>query len=77
MKVFICENRTRLKNKLFHRCLQYVFFVDVKDEFAKINCQNPNCVVLGDAEDELTYENLNHALRVLIDNPLIVSLGFG
>uniref|UniRef100_A0A0N5ACT3 Phospholysine phosphohistidine inorganic pyrophosphate phosphatase n=1 Tax=Syphacia muris TaxID=451379 RepID=A0A0N5ACT3_9BILA len=50
---------------------------NVKDEFAKINCQNPNCVVLGDAEDELTYENLNHALRVLIDNPLIVSLGFG
>lgn len=43
---------------------------------------NPNgrpCVVLGDAEDDLSFENMNKAFRCLLNakKPLLISLGNG
>lgn len=49
----------------------------IVSEFAHLDVQDPNCVLLGDAEDDFTYENLNHAFRVLLEHPLIITLGFG
>lgn len=49
----------------------------VLSEFANLDVRDPNCVVLGDAEDDFTYENLNHAFRVLMEHPFIITLGFG
>ncbi|XP_016334361.1 phospholysine phosphohistidine inorganic pyrophosphate phosphatase-like, partial [Sinocyclocheilus anshuiensis] len=40
---------------------------------------SPNCVVIGDAADNFSYQNLNEAFRVLIglEKPLLFSLGQG
>lgn len=48
-------------------------------QFSDVNTENPNCVLMGDAEDNFTYENMNAAFRVLdsLDKPLIVTLGCG
>jgi phospholysine phosphohistidine inorganic pyrophosphate phosphatase len=52
---------------------------NVLPEFEAVDQSNPNCVVLGDAGDNFTYENLNEAFRVLInmENPRLFSLGQG
>jgi len=52
---------------------------NVLPEFDGIDQSNPNCVVVGDAADNFTYENLNEAFRILIDmeNPRLFSLGRG
>ncbi|TKR80936.1 hypothetical protein L596_014906 [Steinernema carpocapsae] len=51
----------------------------VEAEFIDCNRKNPNCVVMGDAEECFTYDALNEAFRVLqkIDDPLLISLGNG
>lgn len=48
-------------------------------EFDGIDKSNPNCVVIGDAGERFTYENLNAAFRVLISlkNPILISMGKG
>ena len=48
-------------------------------EFAGISSNDPNCVVLGDATHEFTYDRMNQAFRVLInsDKPLLITLGEG
>ncbi|VDK21018.1 unnamed protein product [Anisakis simplex] len=48
-------------------------------EFASVDQTNPNCVVMGDAEEDFTYEAMNSAFRLLhqLEDPLIVTLGFG
>ena len=48
-------------------------------DYSKLDCSQPNAVVLGDAAEEFTYENLNKAFSILIkaDNPVLVSLGMG
>jgi phospholysine phosphohistidine inorganic pyrophosphate phosphatase len=52
---------------------------NVLPEFEAIDQSNPNCVVLGDAGDNFTYENLNKAFRILInmEKPRLFSLGQG
>ena len=54
-------------------------FSDVIPEFDGCDFSNPNCVVVGDAEDNFTYENLNKAFRLLHGNPgyPLISLGTG
>ncbi|KAI1723052.1 haloacid dehalogenase-like hydrolase domain-containing protein [Ditylenchus destructor] len=44
-----------------------------------INSEPKDCVVVGDAEEEFTYTNMNTAFRVLMNstNPLLISLGCG
>ncbi|XP_043912538.1 phospholysine phosphohistidine inorganic pyrophosphate phosphatase [Protopterus annectens] len=48
-------------------------------EFEQIDQSNPNCVVIGDAADNFSYENLNNAFRHLIEmeKPVLISLGKG
>ena len=48
-------------------------------DYSRLDCSQPNAVVLGDAAEEFTYENLNKAFSILIkaDNPVLVSLGMG
>lgn len=48
-------------------------------EFKDLNTDQPNCVVLGDAGSNFSFENLNKAFRVLIDlpEPIFYSLGMG
>uniref|UniRef100_A0A914UGR6 Phospholysine phosphohistidine inorganic pyrophosphate phosphatase n=1 Tax=Plectus sambesii TaxID=2011161 RepID=A0A914UGR6_9BILA len=51
----------------------------VQDEFAEFDMTDPNCVVMGDAEREFTYQNLNTAFQLLIklDRPQLITLGYG
>ncbi|KAM6963910.1 phospholysine phosphohistidine inorganic pyrophosphate phosphatase [Tautogolabrus adspersus] len=48
-------------------------------EFDTVDKTNPNCVVIGDAADKFSYENLNEAFRVLLglEKPVLFSLGQG
>ena len=56
-----------------------IYISDVLPEFANIDQSNPNCVVLGDALETFSYQNLNKAFRLLksLDNPILFSLGKG
>ncbi|XP_029933355.1 phospholysine phosphohistidine inorganic pyrophosphate phosphatase [Myripristis murdjan] len=51
----------------------------VVPEFDSVDKTNPNCVVIGDAADKFSYQNLNEAFRVLIglEKPVLFSLGKG
>ncbi|TNN83722.1 Phospholysine phosphohistidine inorganic pyrophosphate phosphatase [Liparis tanakae] len=48
-------------------------------EFDSVDKTNPNCVVIGDAAEKFTYQNLNDAFRVLtgLEKPVLFSLGQG
>lgn len=48
-------------------------------EFASIAQESPNCVVLGDAGEEFSYENVNRAFQVLLSlpKPILLSMGNG
>lgn len=48
-------------------------------EFDGMDQTNPNCVIIGDAAEKFSYQNLNDAFRVLIglDKPVLISLGQG
>jgi len=48
-------------------------------DFCDIDTKNPNCVILGDAVNEFTYNSLNQAFKVLIKSDLVelYSLGKG
>ncbi|KDR16560.1 phospholysine phosphohistidine inorganic pyrophosphate phosphatase-like [Zootermopsis nevadensis] len=52
---------------------------NVLPEFEGIDQSNPNCVVLGDAAENFTYEHLNEAFGILINmkKPRLFSLGRG
>ncbi|KAH7971010.1 hypothetical protein HPB49_017874 [Dermacentor silvarum] len=51
----------------------------VEGEFAECDKSQPNCVVVGDAGSSFSYENLNQAFHVLIDNndSVLITLGKG
>ncbi|XP_042075679.1 phospholysine phosphohistidine inorganic pyrophosphate phosphatase isoform X1 [Haplochromis burtoni] len=48
-------------------------------EFDGVDKTNPNCVIVGDAAENFSYQNLNEAFRVLIglEKPVLFSLGQG
>ena len=48
-------------------------------DYEGVNTSNPNAVVLGDATTSFTYDNLNHAFRILTNQPgsTLISLGQG
>ncbi|XP_066095757.1 phospholysine phosphohistidine inorganic pyrophosphate phosphatase isoform X2 [Saccopteryx bilineata] len=52
---------------------------EVRSEFAQIDTSNPNCVVIADAGDNFSYQNMNKAFQVLmgLENPVLISLGKG
>lgn len=51
----------------------------VRSEFDQIDTSNPNCVVIADAGEGLSYQNMNKAFRVLmeLESPVLISLGKG
>lgn len=49
----------------------------VSNEFKEFDQQNPNCVLIGDATDNFSYNNVDEAFRVLLDNPLLMTMGYG
>ena len=54
---------------------------DAHGDYEGISIEDPNCVVLGDAADYFTYENMNKAFHVLTSKPhhemSFFSLGYG
>lgn len=48
-------------------------------EFDVVDKADPNCVVIGDAAERFSYQNLNEAFRVLtsLEKPVLFSLGQG
>ncbi|XP_063227286.1 phospholysine phosphohistidine inorganic pyrophosphate phosphatase-like [Bacillus rossius redtenbacheri] len=52
---------------------------NVREEFSDVDQNSPNCVVVGDAGQNFTYELLNDAFRVLlnVEKPRLFSLGRG
>ncbi|XP_048585614.1 phospholysine phosphohistidine inorganic pyrophosphate phosphatase [Nematostella vectensis] len=48
-----------------------------RPDFEGLNCDNPNCVVIGDAAESFTYESMNTAFRVLLENHTLFSMGYG
>ncbi|KAH7935886.1 hypothetical protein HPB52_014627 [Rhipicephalus sanguineus] len=52
---------------------------DVEAEFAECDLNEPNCVVVGDAANNFSYENMNRAFHVLVDNDdsVLITLGKG
>ncbi|KAL2769135.1 phospholysine phosphohistidine inorganic pyrophosphate phosphatase isoform 3, partial [Daubentonia madagascariensis] len=51
----------------------------VRSEFEEIDTSNPNCVVIADAGEGFSYQNMNKAFQVLmeLENPVLISLGKG
>ncbi|XP_037660195.1 phospholysine phosphohistidine inorganic pyrophosphate phosphatase isoform X2 [Choloepus didactylus] len=51
----------------------------IRSEFDEIDTSNPNCVVIADAVDDFSYQNMNKAFQVLmeLENPVLISLGRG
>ena len=49
----------------------------IEDEFKGFDQQNPNCVLIGDATNNFSYNNVDEAFRVLLDNPLLLTMGYG
>lgn len=52
---------------------------DVVSEFSDIDQRDPNCVVIGDAGNAFSYQNVNKAFQVLIGSskPCLITLGAG
>ncbi|KAK0404417.1 hypothetical protein QR680_017445 [Steinernema hermaphroditum] len=57
----------------------HLLLAGVETEFVGCHMVDPNCVVMGDAEEGFTYDALNKAFRVLhgMKDPLLISLGCG
>ncbi|XP_062859589.1 phospholysine phosphohistidine inorganic pyrophosphate phosphatase [Trichomycterus rosablanca] len=52
---------------------------DLLPEFDSVEKSDPNCVVIGDAADHFSYQNMNAAFGVLIglEKPVLISMGRG
>jgi HAD superfamily hydrolase (TIGR01458 family) len=47
----------------------------LKAEFEEIDQTDPNCVLLGDAQDDLNYKALNHAFNLLEQGYPLIGIG--
>lgn len=47
----------------------------LEPEFAALDCESPNAVLLGDAEERFDYAHLNRAFRVLMDGGTLLAMG--
>ncbi|CAL1538990.1 unnamed protein product, partial [Lymnaea stagnalis] len=52
---------------------------DALSDFGHIDVKDPNCVIIGDATDQFTYENMNKAFQCLkgLEKPKLFALGKG
>ena len=55
------------------------FIPDVQPQFADLDQTDPNCVVLGDAQEHFTYKNMNQAFQILLgcQDPVLIAMGGG
>ena len=44
-------------------------------EFAQLPQHNPNCVLLGDARNDLNYDNMNHAFQLCKQGAPLIGIG--
>ncbi len=65
-KIFLLENRANATFLLTNRALE--FFNDIPKEYPK------KYVVVGDAKDNFTYQNLNNAFRELINGLELIAI---
>uniref|UniRef100_A0A0N5D8B6 Phospholysine phosphohistidine inorganic pyrophosphate phosphatase n=1 Tax=Thelazia callipaeda TaxID=103827 RepID=A0A0N5D8B6_THECL len=51
----------------------------IAEDFKDLDTSNPNCILMGDAQEGFTYKALNTAFRILhkMNHPLIITLGCG
>lgn len=54
-----------------------IFFAELRDDFTGLNESNPNAVVIGDAADGFTFDAVNQAFRILINDPNSVFIAMG
>ncbi|WP_020407550.1 TIGR01458 family HAD-type hydrolase [Hahella ganghwensis] len=47
----------------------------IKSEFEDLDQDNPNCVLLGDAREDLNYDNLNRAFRLCMQGATLIGIG--
>jgi hypothetical protein len=67
-------------NSLFYAYFSFSFFLlALKPDFDDVDKSNPNCVVIGDAQDDFSYANMNAAFQMLtsLDKPVLISMGQG
>ena len=50
---------------------------DAIEAFCDVNQSDPNCVLMGDAADNFTYQKLNEAFQVLLKTPMLLVMGYG
>ncbi|XP_053306421.1 phospholysine phosphohistidine inorganic pyrophosphate phosphatase [Spea bombifrons] len=52
---------------------------DLLPEFDSVDISEPNCVIIGDAAENFSYQNLNRAFQALLnmEKPILISLGKG
>ncbi|XP_066916582.1 phospholysine phosphohistidine inorganic pyrophosphate phosphatase-like [Clytia hemisphaerica] len=62
-----------------HNLRPYVIVHEkVKGEFNHFKPENdPDCVLIGDATDNFSYQNMDEAFRVLLKNPKLIAMGYG
>lgn len=49
---------------------------NLKEDFADLEQNQPNAVVLGDAREELKYENLNRAFQIVQEGGELIAIGY-
>ncbi|KAG8176964.1 hypothetical protein JTE90_010234 [Oedothorax gibbosus] len=66
-----------LKQKMLRPLL--LVHPELLPEFSDCDQSSPNCVVIGDAADYFTYENMNQCFQLLLasENPVLISMGRG
>uniref|UniRef100_A0A0K0EPL3 Phospholysine phosphohistidine inorganic pyrophosphate phosphatase n=1 Tax=Strongyloides stercoralis TaxID=6248 RepID=A0A0K0EPL3_STRER len=49
------------------------------DEFKDLDTTNPNCVLMGDAEEDFTFKSMNEAFKILLNtkNSVLYTMGYG
>ncbi len=60
---------------LVHPAIAPLFSELVAEQDGDQSCGPANCVLLGDARDQLSYANLNRALELLLDGAPLVGIG--
>ncbi|HEC29352.1 MAG TPA: TIGR01458 family HAD-type hydrolase [Gammaproteobacteria bacterium] len=59
-----------------HRLSPYMLIhKNLREEFTDLACKPHNAVLIGDAEDDFTYRNMNSAFRLLIDGAPLIAMG--
>ncbi len=48
---------------------------NLRDEFADLEQDNPNAVVIGDAAEGFTYQRLNEAFRICMEGAPLIAIG--